>query len=290
MATLSQSTQQMHKTPRRYHCIHCLREADSLFRTLGPKTSLKLSVCANCGIDVDPYVEREAFLVAMDVVLLRQDAYRHLLLNRFVESGFDVQRDWRKAIRYLLASGILQTYLLWESHHGNNDTGTRAAGNRESLRDLLDRQDQGTISLLLNIFPQAVARIVALWLVTYVCLRRFSRQRATEKKILLTRSYLAVTIPTSFAVVTILVLVWENTYTVRLLGSLLILTYQVLSIYTIASAEGLQPKESTVAIILTIVCNSFISWSLSRVIGEMNGVPCTGLMYDIGPQMSLCFS
>eukprot|EP00977_Amphora_coffeiformis_P028121 scaffold34698_cov173-Amphora_coffeaeformis.AAC.9 len=288
MATLSQSTHQSGKmTPRRYHCIQCLKEADCLYRKLGPtSTSLKLRVCTNCGIDVDPYVEREAFLVAMDVVLLRQDAYRHLLLNRIAQDdGFDVSSDWRKAIRYVVASGILQTYLLWEAHHGD----ARAA-DRESLRDLLDRQDQGTISLLMNLFPQAVARILTLWAIAYVCIRQFSRRRTTNPGMLLTRSYLAVMIPTSFAVVTILILVWENTYTVRLLGSLLILTYQVLSIYTIASAEGLTPKESTVAIALAIVCNSFISWILSIAVGGLNGVPCAGLSYTIEPQLFLCFS
>lgn len=253
-----------------------------MYRKFSP-TSLKLTVCESCGYDVDYYVEREVFLVAMDVVLLRQDAYRHLLLNRIQD--FDVQKNWRKAIQYVLASGVLQTYLLWEAYPGGNES-HRAPG--ESLRDLLDRQDKITISLLLHLFPLAIARLLTPWIVFYWCLRRFSR-RATHPRTLFTRSYLAVMFPTSFAVVTILVLVWENTYTVRLLGSLLVLVYQVLSIYTVSSAEGLGPKESTVAIVFAVACNALISRILS-VAGGQNGMSCTSLICSIHPDLYLCLS
>jgi hypothetical protein len=40
------------------------------------------------------------------------------------------------------------------------------------------------------------------------------------------RTFLAMSFPTSFQVVTVFVLVWENTATVRILGSLLVLAYQ----------------------------------------------------------------
>jgi hypothetical protein len=43
------------------------------------------------------------------------------------------------------------------------------------------------------------------------------------------RVFLAIITPTSFQVVTVFVLVWENTATVRILGSLLVLAYQATS-------------------------------------------------------------
>lgn len=273
----------------KYHCIRCLKQAPSLYRKFS-KTSLKLSVCDECGFDVDPYVEREIFLVAMDLVLLRQDAYRHLLLNRI--EGFEVHRNIRKAIQYVIASGILQTYLLWEAYRGNNiepSASNMTSDTTETLRDLLDRQDQGTISLLSNLFPQALARIVTMGIVSYFSLRLFSR-RATSPFVLLTRVHLAVVLPTSFAVVTILVLVWENTYTVRLLGSLLIFTYQLLSIFAIASVEGLSPLETTLTIGFAVALCALNSWALSRM-GGLTGVPCAGFSHHMdGQLLSLCLT
>ena len=286
---------------RTYHCIRCLQESSTLYRKFSP-TSIKLTVCTQCRLDVDPYVEREAFLVVMDAVLLRQDAYRHLLLNRsslllLDEEGigdnhesFDVMTHPRQAMQYVLATSVLQTYLMWEAYRDTSSSNNNNTNHQEeSLRDLLDRYDAGTISILgQHLFPQAVARILTLWAITYVCLRALSA-KPNATMLLLTRTYLAVLLPTAFAVVIILVLVWENTFTVRLLGSLLILTYQVLSIYTVASVQGLRPAFAALTILLAVILASLVSWTMSSM-GGLSRVPCAGFLYEVNSSLSLCLS
>ena len=266
--------------PRIHHCIQCLTETSTLYRKFSP-TSLKLTVCEKCGFDVDPYIEREAFLVVMDWILLRQDAYRHLLLNRI--EHFDVSVNQWQTMQYVIASGILQTHLAWEAHRGN----LRDNSEEESLRNLWNRQDAGAISLVLHMFLQAVVRIFIFWAVTYVCLRQCSKKTLTSSPLLLTRTYLAVLLPTLFAVVTVLVLVWENTDTVRFLGSILILTYQAFSIHTVGSVEGVGFGVSFGTTLLAITLCVFTSWIFTNLAG-LSHVPCAGFYYNFNAHLSLC--
>ena len=304
---------------RVYHCIHCLHESNTLFRKFSP-TSLKLTVCTACGLNVDPYVEREAFWVVMDALLLRQDAYRHLLLNRHLEEdimALNKKNNPAKALQYVVATSMLQTYLAWQAYNNNDKNGqlnNNNNNNKESLFNLLHQHDTGTLSLLGHILLQAVARIVTFWIVTYACLCLFSflctpttqssssstTSTTTTRTSLLTRSYLAVVLPTAFGVVTILVLIWENTYTVRLLGSLLILTYQIMAITTIASVQGLRPALAAVTIVLAVMAAALTSWVLSSSsllsLGGLSRVPCAGFLYtvhdtdDSWAHVSLCLS
>lgn len=67
-----------------YRCIHCLTPCDALYRKYGPST-IKLIQCTHCRRDVDPYCEREWLLVLIDCILLREEAYRHVLCHRMVD-------------------------------------------------------------------------------------------------------------------------------------------------------------------------------------------------------------
>lgn len=72
-----------------FRCIHCLAPNPHLYRYLVPDgrgrrggvSDVKLSACTRCRRVVDPYCEREPLLVALDLALLRRDAYRHALWN-----------------------------------------------------------------------------------------------------------------------------------------------------------------------------------------------------------------
>jgi Arv1-like family len=58
--------------------------SESTHRQFGRE--IKLTTCQSCGQNVDPYVERDALLVAMDCLLLREQACRHVLCNHRISS------------------------------------------------------------------------------------------------------------------------------------------------------------------------------------------------------------
>jgi hypothetical protein len=103
----------------RYRCIQCLEPAASLYRTYTRESTIKLSqcesaVCGNGTNNVDPYCEREWLLVVIDIVLLRDQAYRHVIFNRL--QGFRVHESYRKSLQLVVGSSVLQAYIFWEAH------------------------------------------------------------------------------------------------------------------------------------------------------------------------------
>ncbi|PWN92024.1 Arv1-domain-containing protein [Acaromyces ingoldii] len=62
-------------------CVHCSAHTSSLFVSYGP-THLLCTRCSTCGQYADPYVEHEAVIVAIDLILVKPRAYRHVLFNR----------------------------------------------------------------------------------------------------------------------------------------------------------------------------------------------------------------
>src|SRR5687768_9164324 len=75
---------------RSYYCINCLTPTGSLYRIYNSPTSVKLIQCTKCHDDVDDYIERDWLLVVIDLILLREEAYRHVLCNRLQ----DVKAHW----------------------------------------------------------------------------------------------------------------------------------------------------------------------------------------------------
>lgn len=250
----------------RYHCIQCLHGTDSLYRKYSA-TSFKLSVCEKCGFDVDPYIEREDFLVAMDIVLLRRDAYRHFLLNRATEA-FDVYGNPGRAIHYCVAVCILQTYLLWEDYLDDDGTGgsrqrtRQAVSSPETLASFWMEQGRDTVAIVSIFFLQTACRLLALGVASFWCFRWCSRSKTLPRR-LVSRIFLAIVIPSFFTMVTIFVMIWENNSTIRFLGSLQILTYQVISLYTIGSVESLTLGEVCFAVAMALAISTFASVSIS---------------------------
>lgn len=281
MAKQPSSSTNAPRSPQSFHCIHCLASASSLYRAYSP-TSLKLTVCDACKCDVDPYIEREAFLVATDLVLLRIGAYRHLLLNRIIDKQTVTQLP---PLPYLVTGAcLLQAYLLWQS----------AEPERENFSVWNAEEQAVEIIYFLYLVLQALVRLCTFWVVCYALLRLGGRnQTKTTPKLLFLlgkRTLLAVLLPEGFALVTCLVQIWENTYTVRLLGSLLILTYQVLAVYTMASVQGLKVMQSVLVIGAAVVTRTLVGWGLAQLCGQ--GVPCAGLSQSLGSsdEVSLCWT
>ncbi|RHY11890.1 hypothetical protein DYB28_013401 [Aphanomyces astaci] len=62
-------------------CVECGTVVSSTYRDYG-KGNIRLKICRNCNLTVDKYVEFEAILIMIDLMLGKQQAYRHLLHNR----------------------------------------------------------------------------------------------------------------------------------------------------------------------------------------------------------------
>ena len=183
----SKSTSEKKQSSHYYRCVHCHAPCPSLYRYLSASaSSIKLTTCSECEQNVDPYVERELLLVAIDCILAREEAYRHVLYN------FDWEWGWKPAIQFLVAWSILNTYIRWETLRDEDPT-------NEALQDT---------GYLISLAVFSFAGLVLQWLAIYFYLAQTNKP---VHPMLASQVYLALVLPTSFDVVMLLVLIWENT-------------------------------------------------------------------------------
>jgi Arv1-like family len=110
---------------RRYRCITCLQRCGSLCCHYGNKSSelnskdvassrnktLRLNRCIACHQTIDPYCERESLLVVLDLILLRQESYRHVLCNDGrISNGILVGRDFPLFLTYIVLSCLESSF------------------------------------------------------------------------------------------------------------------------------------------------------------------------------------
>ena len=210
-----------------YRCIHCLTPCGALYRKYGAAT-IKLSQCSECKRDVDPYCEREWLLVVLDCILLREQAYRHLLFHRRIELHGHL-----KSIFVLCA--VLRARFMW------------------SLNQDLEFDS-------IWFCQQVVRSMMLLLLTTGAVFMLFSMNDAmnttTSKADLVTLVYLALALPAVMChAVTLGVQIWEASDTVRQLGSLLVLVYQWMGLATIGNHRLL----ATGGLLLTLVARALVN-------------------------------
>ncbi|PSN37707.1 hypothetical protein C0J52_16916 [Blattella germanica] len=85
-----------------FTCVNCGNQVQELFKKYSP-TVLKLMHCEKCNQVADKYIEYDPVIVMIDLVLLNERAYRHILYN----SPF--QSHWRLAIVLVL----FEAYSSW---------------------------------------------------------------------------------------------------------------------------------------------------------------------------------
>ncbi|KAG5873370.1 hypothetical protein JTB14_022973 [Gonioctena quinquepunctata] len=111
---LSENTESNHE---KYICINCGKVVKSLYKKYS-STVLKLTECVFCRNVADKYVEYDAVIVIIDLILLRIMAYRHFLLNY----------EFKNYYKLFLVLLILETYSKWTitkkevQTFGTNDT------------------------------------------------------------------------------------------------------------------------------------------------------------------------
>lgn len=193
----------------RYRCVECFEPAESLY-TEYTTTTIKLSSCRNCNKNVDPYVEQGYVLIVLDCVLLRPPAYRHVLWN------MDFQMFPIKLAQHFLICGVLRAYMEF--------TFLRNLG-YAMTKDIFPR-------LILFCISAMIAQVLTIY---------FTIENQTYRKLdlnLIYRVSLAVTIPILFSLVTALVLVYEDTVTVQILGRILEFLFRFNAINALVSDSG----------------------------------------------------
>jgi hypothetical protein len=73
------------------YCVHCstLNPFGAIIRF--SDASVALTRCSICNQYVDPYVELETVLICLDLCLHRMPAYRHVILNRSLDTSYLVR-------------------------------------------------------------------------------------------------------------------------------------------------------------------------------------------------------
>lgn len=205
-----------------YVCVHCGNPSKSLYYQLGASlSSIKVLTCSSCGEMVDPYIEREWLHIAIDCILMRTEAYRHVLYN----SGVFQRISTRQRIQMLCAWACLDSYLKWERHR--IDVGVSS--------QLLESK-----GFILSLFLASLMGRLLEWLAVRLHARRKFKNYTDDKDSISDTLFMALMLPSSFTIVTIVVLMWENTTTVRLLGSLMIAYWQGLAV-SVVSGDVVAP-------------------------------------------------
>ncbi|GAX28781.1 hypothetical protein FisN_25Lh161 [Fistulifera solaris] len=230
----------------RYQCIYCATPCNALYRVYGVSAAktIRLSRCTHCQRDVDPYCERELMLVILDCLLFREEAYRHFFFHRYR----DLQLDTRESkILVLLASSCLRAYVISVAKHGVFE--------EKVARWIIYFLRQTILSgIVYGMQSQCIfGGILTLAKGTNEfspLLESCSREGATNE--LFTQIGLSLLLPTACHVATIFVQIWEDSDTVRLMGSCLILAYQWFALNTILRGN-LGVSSCSQTLIVTIV-------------------------------------
>ena len=288
----------------RYICTSCTSPTSSLYKVYSTPGSIQLTTCKGCGNDVDPYIEREWLLIVMDCVLHRPEAFRHALYNRDPFATILCAQDMQKSSRnvethsridglrrllyYSLIAALFRTYL-WHA----------------ATTDEEDRSGQHSAKLLVVLFQSligenimAIATILSASIIGKMTIKRrnnsdsstatsCSKMKTESNDVPLSffysRLYLAVTIPSFVHIVTIFAIIWENSATVCLLGTLFVLSLQRIGIATVVD-ERLRREMNTTTVETQDVSLRLMQ-SLPLVVGMAAKVLCFHISNKIIPDL-----
>ena len=242
----SKSQESGHQPP--YICVECGAPCESLYHQLSP-SSIKALTCSNCGEIADPYIEQEWLLVVIDCILMRLEAYRHVLFN--------TDEMKRPSRNQLVISGliwsILDAYLKFETQRLKKDS----------------TELYSTVFVGFLVTSSSIGLLLE-----FLVLQLYLKDRLSVVNNISQKIFLALLLPNSFVMITMLVIIWENTQTVRLLGSLLTVCWQTLAI-SVVSRDFTAP----------------ILWLVVRILCKMaqQSIPCLGLEVVLDPwALTIC--
>ncbi|KAL4238872.1 sterol homeostasis protein [Mactra antiquata] len=99
-----------------YTCISCDNKSEKLYHKYKGGI-IKITVCDKCGKVVDKYIEYDLVIVSLDALLLKRQAFRHILINRRLKSHWKILLVLLicEAITKLLDDTDIDDNKLWKS-------------------------------------------------------------------------------------------------------------------------------------------------------------------------------
>ena len=231
-----------------YVCVHCGTPCAALYRRLNVSTSsstIQAMTCTNCGKLVDPYTEQEWLLVAIDCILMREEAYRHVLYNVDELKRMGILTMTQCLLGWSILDAYLRTVLATEPSQPANTKDT----------------------LSLGLFGSAVLTSALVVVIQCGLLNLMHQQELPGAKL-----FWALLLPLSFSIVTVFVRIWEDSSTVRTLGSLLTAYWQWLAV-------GLVTKNRATTILGLLGGILLRSILFSVLLYE--SYPCVGIELDL---------
>lgn len=242
------------KQAQRFRCIHCLEECPSLYRRVG-ETDIKLAVCSHCNRVVDHYCEREVFLVVLDLVLLRQYAYRHVLYNFSI--GGEYSAELWKIVVY---GSLLRAHLA-----------TVARDDTVEVDETMSAAYTFVQFSIISGFVDCMAIVLMMYGIRRCLGVDIAMKRAARLRLL----------PMLFNVVTAIVHFWENTASTRALSASMILVYRcVFQLQVIQTPEMQGPLWFLAGGLLVVVIELFVSLTTAFIWGVVSfePLPCPGII------------
>nr|CCA18544.1 transmembrane protein putative [Albugo laibachii Nc14] len=94
-----------------YVCVECGVSVPLIVRDYGGgDKNIHLCICEQCHQICDKYVEYEPFLLFLDLMLFKQQVYRHVLYNR--STPFSLKTVWRMFLVLVMLDMNVKAYLL----------------------------------------------------------------------------------------------------------------------------------------------------------------------------------
>ena len=280
-----------------YVCVYCGTPCKAIYRQLSTSlSSIKALQCTNCDQIIDPYIEREWLLVVIDCILMRQEAYRHVLYNNNNNNNnhnHNMNVTLPRAVQLIIASSILYTYLKWETIV----TTTNVDDDDSSLTT-----PTPTITFIATLLLTSVLDFVVQWTTIYIYLTKIKKvsntaSASSSSSNIGMKLYWSLILPTTFNVICIFVLIWENSKTIKILESLLVLCWQSLAVSTTVVTDNKNNNNNNkkferylaplVGIISLIVWRFIVSIFIQRsglfIISDIQqpSSPCVGFEFDI---------
>lgn len=140
-------------------CVECLHPVDSLYIEYSP-TNIRMTVCSNCGQFADKYIEHDAVVIAIDLLLLKRQAFRHMVFNVLSNSDKDTLHP--QTIRMWILITLFDVYLTWAKAEKSNPTGHKDYKSSSSYAHVLELPvlTQYMIFLMYCVIDSAVIHIV----------------------------------------------------------------------------------------------------------------------------------
>jgi Arv1-like family len=264
---------------RRYHCIYCWHAVPSLVRRRGPD-DLQLLPCAACGAPaLDPYLEREFLCLAMDLFCLRRPAVRHVLCHRWAADS-----EHQPSLMTLAGVVILvRTHLCRIATPERRPVHLPIGAYEEWIHG-------GVVSALGVLVPLVVCHLV-------VCSGVWGRNPSGGAGLVSTALVYGATD---------VMHLWENSETVRQIGSVFLLIHQYLALWTMFEQQqqlemGMDKKmrrRGPPPAARALCCGLFILllrgmvmelyWTLVVVHDVPTPLPCPGFYWTFDRRWGIC--